>query len=643
MSAPATPDTHQTHGPDRLLPALVASQEVRWSATSGLLIAAGYLAGPLGAPGVVSTALFVAAAVVGARFFAAEAVEELVSEREIGIELLMTVAAVIAGALGAWSEAAALAFLYSISEALEEFTEDRTRDAIRKLLDLAPRTVTVVAPDGTERDVDIDTVAVGDRFLIRPGQNVATDGRVIDGTSAVDESAVTGESIPIDKTPGDPVIAGTANGHGALVAEATATASTNTLARVVDLVSEAQEQKGRGQQFMERFARIYSPAVLALGAGVLLVGGGVSGDWSEWALRAATVLVAAAPCALVISIPVTYVAAMGRASRDGVLIKGGIYLEELGRLRAIALDKTGTLTHGRPELTEIHPLDGRDPDLLLALAATAERRSEHPIARAIVRAADARGLTIGEPDTFHAAVGGGIHARVDGTDLTIASPDYTTSQGHDLDTAVIEVIEGLESDGNTTVVVADPTGPLAVLAVADTIRPQAADTIDRLRALGIDHITMLTGDNPRTARAIATRAGIDHVDASLKPEDKAARIRQLVDEHHHVAMVGDGINDAPPLAAASVGIAMGTAGSDIALETADVALMADDLTRLVTAITIGRRTRRVVTQNLILSLIILAALVPAALFGVIGLAAAVLAHELSELVVILNGTRMAKK
>ena len=643
MSAPATPDTHQTHGPDRLLPGLVASQEVRWSATSGLLIAAGYLAGPLGAPGVVSTALFVAAAVVGARFFAAEAVEELVSEREIGIELLMTVAAVIAGALGAWSEAAALAFLYSISEALEEFTEDRTRDAIRKLLDLAPRTVTVVAPDGTERDVDIDTVAVGDRFLIRPGQNVATDGRVIDGTSAVDESAVTGESIPIDKTPGDPVIAGTANGHGALVAEATATASTNTLARVVDLVSEAQEQKGRGQQFMERFARIYSPAVLALGAGVLLVGGGVSGDWSEWALRAATVLVAAAPCALVISIPVTYVAAMGRASRDGVLIKGGIYLEELGRLRAIALDKTGTLTHGRPELTEIHPLDGRDPDQLLTFAATAERRSEHPIARAIVRAADARNLTIGEPDTFHAAVGGGIHARIDGTDLTIASPDYTTSQGHDLNPAVTTVIEDLESNGNTTVVMADPTGPLAVLAVADTIRPQAADTIHRLRALGVKHITMLTGDNPRTARAIATRAGIDHVDASLKPEDKAARIRQLVDEHHHVAMVGDGINDAPPLAAASVGIAMGTAGSDIALETADVALMADDLTRLVTAITIGRRTRRVVTQNLILSLIILAALVPAALFGVIGLAAAVLAHELSELVVILNGTRLAKK
>ena len=258
MSAPAAPDIERPARSDRLFSALLASREVRWSATSGLLIAAGYLAGPLGLSGVVSTVLFVAAAVVGARFFAAEAFEELVTEREIGIELLMTVAAMIAGALGAWSEAAALAFLYSISEALEEFTEDRTRDAIRKLLDLAPRTVTVVAPDGTERDVDIDTVAVGDRFLIRPGQNVATDGRVLDGTSAIDESAVTGESIPIDKTSGDPVIAGTANGHGALVAEATATAATNTLARVVDLVSEAQEQKGRGNFLISQYFKIYN-------------------------------------------------------------------------------------------------------------------------------------------------------------------------------------------------------------------------------------------------------------------------------------------------------------------------------------------------------------------------------------------------
>ena len=628
-------------GADALLPALWRSREVRWSAASGLLIAAGYLAGPLGAPGVVSTVLFIVAALVGARFFAAEAIEELVTEREIGIELLMTVAAVVAGALGAWSEAAALAFLYSISESLEEFTEDRTRDAIAKLLDLAPRRVTVVDAQGTEREVDVDEVVVGDRFLVRPGQNVATDGVVIEGTSAVDEAAVTGESIPVDKTVGDKVFAGTANGHGALVVEATATSATNTLARVVELVTEAQESKGQGQQFMERFTGLYSPAVLAAGALILVAGGALTGDWGDWALRAATVLVAAAPCALVISIPVTYVAAMGRSSRSGVLIKGGVYLEELGRLRAVALDKTGTLTRGKPELTELHPTGTLTDDELLALAAAAERRSEHPIARAIVTAADKRNLSVLEPDSFTAAVGGGVHASVNGTDLTIGSPSYLIGQGHDL-SGISELVERLEAAGNTTVVLAAPDGPLGVLGVADTLRPQATEAIAELRRLGIEHIVMLTGDNPRTAAAIAAQAGIDDIGAGLSPEDKAARIRELVERYDHVAMLGDGINDAPPLAAASVGIAMGTAGSDIALETADVALMADDLAKLTTAIRTGRRTRRIVTQNLALSLVILAILVPTALFGVIALPVAVLAHELSELAVILNGTRMAR-
>jgi len=628
-------------GADALLPALRRSREVRWSATSGLLIAAGYLAGPLGAAGAVSTVLFVVAALVGARFFAAEAIEELVTEREIGIELLMTVAAVVAGALGAWSEAAALAFLYSISESLEEFTEDRTRDAIAKLLDLAPRRVTVVDADGNERDVDVDEVALGDRFLVRPGQNVATDGVVVEGTSALDEAAVTGESIPVDKAVGDKVFAGTANGHGALVVEATATSATNTLARVVELVSEAQESKGQGQQFMERFTAVYSPAVLAAGALILIAGGALTGDWGDWALRAATVLVAAAPCALVISIPVTYVAAMGRSSRSGVLIKGGVYLEELGRLRTVALDKTGTLTRGRPELTELHPTGALTDDELLALAAAAERRSEHPIARAVVAAADQRDLTVPEPDSFAAAVGGGVHANVGGIDVTIGSPSYLAGQGHDL-SGVSDLIERLEAAGNTTVVLAGPDGPLGVLAVADTLRPQAIEAIAELRRLGIEHIVMLTGDNPRTAAAIAAQAGIDDIGAGLSPEDKAARIRDLVERYDHVAMLGDGINDAPPLAAASVGVAMGAAGSDIALETADVALMADDLAKLTTAIRTGRRTRRIVTQNLALSLVILAVLVPTALFGIIALPVAVLAHELSELAVILNGTRMAR-
>ena len=617
------------------------SREVRWSALSGLVLVLGYLAGPLGAPGVVATALFVAAAVAGARFFATEAVEELVHEREIGIELLMTIAAVVAGVLGAWSEAAALAFLYSISEALEEFTEDRTRDAVRKLLDLAPRRVTLLEPDGTEREVGVDEVSVGDRFLVRPGQNLATDGRVLDGTSSVDEAAVTGESVPVDKAPGDLVFAGTANAQGALIVEATATSATNTLAKVVELVTEAQEQKGRGQDFMERFSRIYSPAVLLMAGGVLVAGGMVTGSWQDWALRAATVLVAAAPCALVISIPVTYVAAMGRSSRSGVLIKGGIYLEELGRLRAVALDKTGTLTRGKPQLTKLHPIREHTADQVLLLAAAAEHRSEHPIARAIVSAAEQKGLAIPEPEEFRAAVGGGVHARIEGADLVIGSPNFIAGEGHDL-SQVTTLIEQVEAEGNTTVVLVDDQGPLGVLGVADTIRDQSIATVTQLRDLGIEHIAMVTGDNPRTAAAVAAQVGIDHVAAAMSPHDKATHVQGLVERYQHVAMVGDGINDAPPLAAATVGVAMGTAGSDIALETADVALMADDLSKLVTAITIGRRTRRIVTQNLALSLTILLVLVPLALFGVIGLAVAVLAHELSELIVILNGTRMAR-
>ena len=639
--APVAPLQSEGEG-GGLLGDLWRSREVRWSGFSGLLIAAGYLAGPLGATDAVSTALFVAAAVVGARFFAAEAFEELVRERAIGIELLMTVAAVVAGALGAWSEAAALAFLYSISESLEEFTEDRTRDAVRKLLDLAPRRVTLLAAEGDEREVDVDEVTVGDRFLVRPGQNIATDGRVLDGASSVDEAAVTGESVPVDKAPGDMVFAGTSNAQGALVVEATATSVTNTLARVVELVSEAQVRKGRGQQFMERFSRMYSPAVLAFAAGVWLVGGAVTGSWNDWALRAATVLVAAAPCALVISIPVTYVAAMGRSSRSGILIKGGIYLEELGRLRAVALDKTGTLTRGAPQLTELHPIDGRSADRVLAVAASAERRSEHPIASAIVAAAETRSLEIPEPDEFAAAIGGGVHARINGIKYTVGSPRFITDEGHDL-APIADLIEDLEATGNTTVILVDDQGPVAVLGVADTLREQSADTITRLRELGIDHVVMLTGDNPRTAAAIAAQAGIDDIAAGMTPEAKAAHVQALVERYGHVAMVGDGVNDAPPLAAASVGVAMGTAGSDIALETADVALMADDLSKLVTAIETGRRTRKVVTQNLALSLAILATLVPLALFGIIALPAAVLAHELSELAVILNGTRMARK
>ena len=617
------------------------SRPVRWSAASGGLLALGIAVGFTSCPEWLATGVFMMSTVAGVRFFAAEAVEELVSHREVGIELLMTVAAVVAGALGLWGEAASLAFLYSISEALEAFTEGKTRNAIRALLDLAPRRVTRIEADGSHIEVEIDELSVGDRFLVRPGQNVATDGVVTDGTSAVNEAAITGESMPVEKATGSKVFAGTTNAQGALVVEATATSAENTLAAIVRLVQEAQEQRGQGEEFMERFARIYSPAVLGLGVVVAVAGGAVTGEWSSWLERAATVIVAAAPCALVISIPVTYVAALGNAARTGILIKGGIHLETLGRLTGVALDKTGTITTGHPTLTGIHPADTIDRHRVLQLAAAIEQRSEHPLARAIVDAAAHEALAMPEVAEFRSIVGAGAVGSIDGSTYTVASPTHLRAGG--FDTGPFDLaINGLEETGATVVAIADNSSILGVLAIEDTVRHNAAQAINALRAAGINDVLMLTGDNPRTAAAVASQVGILDVEAGLRPADKARIITEFNARSGVVAMVGDGVNDAPALASASVGIAMGTAGSDVALETADVALMADDLGKLATAVNIGRRTRRIVTQNIVLSLLILTVLVPSALFGLIALPAAVLAHELSELVVILNGVRMSR-
>jgi heavy metal translocating P-type ATPase len=617
------------------------SHPVRWSSASGILLALGYLAVLLGASSVATTAVFVIATVVGARFFAWEAVEKLVSERSIDIEFLMTIAALVAGVLGLWGEAAALAFLYSISESLEEFTEERTRRAIEALMDLVPRRATRVADDGTETEIPVEELAENERFLVRPGQSVATDGQILEGHSALDESAITGESLPVEKGPGDQVFAGTMNTDGALVLRATATYENNALARIVELVTEAQEEKGSGQRVMERFSAVYSPAVLVVGIAILLSGGLAGGDWAEWAKRAATVIVAAAPCALVISIPVTYVAAIGNAGRHGVLIKGGIHLEELARVRVIAMDKTGTLTRGEPQVVQVRALGGRTDESVIALAAAVEQHSEHPLARAIVRAADERDLGRPSIEEFRATIGAGAKALLDGEEYAVGAPRFIASTGVSID-AANATIERMQAEGNSVVVLADSMRPLAVLAIADTVRGEADAALAELKRLGVRRTVMLTGDNQQTAAAIAARVGIDEVRAGLTPEEKINAIRQLTAEHRHVGMVGDGVNDAPALAAASLGVAMGTAGTDAALEAADVALMGDDLRSLASAVRIGRRTRAVVRQNLTLSFVILGVLVPGALLGLFGLPVAVLTHELAELVVIANGARMAR-
>ena len=575
----------------------------------------------------------------GGRFFAVEAVEELVREREVGIELLMTVGALAAGGLGEWGEAAMLVFLYSISEALEEFTESRTEGAIRALMDLAPKTVTLLR-DGQQVQTPAEAVQVGDRFLVRPGEGLATDGVIVGGASALDESAVTGESIPVEKTVGQKVFAGTLNGSGALTVEATATHENNTLAKIVHLVTEAQEEKGRAQRFMERFAGRYSPAVLAVGVLVAVVGG-LAGDWDIWLERAATVIVAAAPCALVISIPITYVAAIGNAGRRGILVKGGVVLEDLATVKVAAFDKTGTLTHGRPELTEILTALGVDETAALALAAGVEGASEHPLAKAVVDGALHRNVSPAEVTDINALVGAGIEGRHDGRTVLVGSPKLMAERGVPLDAFGSRVTE-LESSGATAVVLVVDDQPQAVFALADTLRDQAKETVAALKAAGIDRTVMITGDNRRTAETIASRVGVDEALAEQRPEDKSDAIRMLQDRYGGVVMAGDGINDAPALAAATVGVAMGSAGSDAALETADVALMADDLSKLADALHLARRTRTVVRQNLALSFGVLAVLVPGALLGVLNLPLAVLGHELSELAVIVSGLRMAR-
>lgn len=602
-----------------------------------------FVAGEVGSANVVARALYVAATIAGVRYFAIEAVNELIHERHVDIELLMSVAAFTSGVLGMWGEAATLAFLYSISEALESFTDDRTRGAIRALMDLAPKRVTRLGADGREEEIDVSALVVGDRFRVRPGQSVATDGTIEEGRSAIDEAGITGESVPVDKAPGAKVFAGTLNTTGSLVVRATAGAEDNTLAKIVRLVSEAQEQKGRGEAFVSRFARRYSPAVLVGGLGVGVAGGLMTGEWSEWAIRAATVLVAAAPCALVISIPISYVAAIGHASRQGVLIKGGVYLEELAQLQVLAFDKTGTLTSGRPEVVAIWTATDVTEAEALQLAAAIEQHSEHPLARAVVTLARTRQLEVPASDGFAALVGAGAEASIGGVRYVVGSPSLMGQRGIALDSGdgLFNVISEWQQAGRTVVMLATQTSALAAFAVADVIRPQARAAMGALRELGVNHLVMLTGDNELTAAAVANQVGIDAVESGLKPQDKAAKVAALIAEYGHVGMVGDGVNDAPALAAASVGIAMGTAGSDVALETADVALMGDELAKLVEAIRIGRRTRTVVRQDVGMGIAILVVLVPGALFGLVALPAAVLAHELSELVVIANGLRLA--
>jgi Cd2+/Zn2+-exporting ATPase len=622
--------------------------KVLTSAASGVLLLVGWLLSLAGVPAIVSTVLYLVAIVTGGYYFGREAIEELVFERKIGIELLMAVAAVVATAMGQAMEGAMLVFLYSISEAAEGYTEEKTRAAIKALMDLAPK-VALVRRDSVEREIPVEDLLVGDVFIVKPGQSIATDGVILTGDSSVNQAPVTGESVPVEKHVDDTVFAGSINGEGALEVRATKTFADNTIARIIHMVEEAQEKKGQSQRFIERFGARYSPLVLLAGILVAVVPPLLLGQpWATWIERATVFIVAAAPCALVISIPITLVATLGTGARNGVLIKGGIYVEELAKVKVVAMDKTGTLTRGEPEVTDLLVCreqlkdHAATPEAVLALAAGIERRSGHPLARAIARRAEAAGVAPVEMLDFRSLTGAGASARLNGSTLYVGSPDlFHTRLGLSLDCAWDD-INHLQAAGKTVVVLGDEKAPWGLIAIRDNIRPNARQAIGAMHAVGVEKVAMLTGDNERTAQAIAKELGIDEAHADLKPEDKVSRVRDLAGRYGHVAMVGDGVNDAPALAEATVGVAMGAAGTDVALETADVALMADDLEKLAYALRLAKRNQRVVNQNLALATVVISVLVIGAIAGVLTLPAAVLGHEISEFIVIGSGLRMLR-
>ncbi|MEW6320092.1 MAG: heavy metal translocating P-type ATPase [Acidobacteriota bacterium] len=623
--APLAPPT------SRLLSGLVAA--------SGAGLAAGLTASVAGWPDVWRTAPLVAAAAAGAVLPARKALRSLRSGA-VDINVLMLIAVAGALALEEWGEAATVVFLFAVAQWLEVRSLDRARHAIRALMDLAPVEVRL-KHDAHEHRVPVDQVEPGVLMVVRPGEKIPLDGIVVDGQSAVNQSPITGESLPVEKAPGDEVFAGTINGHGALEVRVTRRQRDTTLARIIHLVEEAQAQRAPAQQFIDRFARRYTPAVVAGAVLVALVPWLLLGQpFDTWFYRALVLLVIACPCALVISTPVSIVSALAGAARHGVLVKGGRHLERLAAVTALAFDKTGTLTRGIVRIRDVRPAPGVSAPELLAVAAAVEARSEHPVAAAVVHEARRRGVPVPPASGVRALPGLGAEGQVDGAAVIVGSPRLFADRGIPADewTAMADAIT---SAGASPVLVARDGRVLGALGAADEARPEARAVVERLHALGVSPVVMVTGDHERAARATAAALGIDDVRAGLLPHDKVTAVRALgVDRV--VAMVGDGVNDAPALAAADVGIAMGAIGSAAALETADVALMTDELDRLPYAVRLSRATVANIRANVAISLALKAVFLVAALAGVATLWMAVLADTGTSLIVVGNALRLLK-
>ena len=604
-------------------------------AASGALIAASFLGRWLATGGVLSDILMVAAAVVAGTPILLKAWRALIV-KVVGIDLLVSVAAIGAVVIGEYWEAAAVTFLFAIGHALEAATLDRTRSALAELVAVAPDTA-VVLRGGVQEEVPAGAVQVGETVLVKNGAKVPVDGEVIAGTGALDEASITGESLPVAKATGDKVFAGTIATGGFLQVRATGVGADTTLARIIHRVEEAQDAKAPTQRFMDRFAAWYTPAIIVLAAGVGLLTRDVR--------LALTLLVIACPGALVISIPVSVVAGIGRAARDGLLVKGGEYLERTARIDAVALDKTGTLTRGRPRVTRVVPLlpEASEADVL-RWAARAEAGSEHPLAAPVLEVAAEQGVGgRGLPEHTEPVPGQGIRAVYDGHEVLVGNPALLAELPQEATNDGLLEAHRIASAGETPMLVAVDGRVIGAIGVADELRRDAVDMVNALHAAGVKRVAMLTGDAPAVANAVAAQTGIDEVSAGLLPEDKLTAVRRLQEAGHTVAMVGDGVNDAPALAVADIGVAMGAAGSAVALETADIALMGDDLLKLPHAIALAKRTVSNMRQNIAVALGTVALLVAGVLFGGVTMSVGMLVHEASVLLVIVNAMRLLRR
>ena len=613
---------------------------------SGILTGAGLGIGWMDiGPGWLETLVFAIATLAGGLLVFPAAWKALLARR-LDMNVLMTVAVAGAWLIGEHGEAAAVVFLFSLSELLESWAATRARRAVQALLELSPPTAIVIAADGTEQETAVAEVAVGTQIRVKSGSRAPLDGEVVSGNSSVDQAPITGESVPVDKAPGDPVFAGTVNQEGSLTVRVTKAAGDSTLARIIQLVGEAEEQKPPTQRWVDRFAAVYTPAVFLAAILIAVVPPLLMGqEWNPWVYRALVLLVIACPCALVIATPVSIVSGLTALARRGVLVKGGIYLEAVGKLRALAVDKTGTITQGKPQVIGVTPIGELSEEEILRFAASINSHSAHPLAIAIVDAARSRNLDLEPATDYQSVTGQGARATIGNHPHFIGNHRMAHEAGV-CSPEVEAILAGIEAQGQSLAVLGHTPHEgcageiLGIIAIADTLRPDVVEALRLIHAAGIEKVIMLSGDNQRTASAIARQAGIDEAIGDLMPEQKVDHVRKLVARYNYVGMIGDGVNDAPALAVANVGFAMGAIGSDTAIETADIALMKDDLTKVADAILTGRRALRIIRFNVTFALAIKAVFLVLAFLGLAGLWLAILADTGATLLVILNSLRL---